>query len=793
LAGSEVAKAYVTLRAELDKLKRDLTQGKTVVAKGVAEMEKVGVVGRGAASGGGFNLFAGGGLKSTLAFLGAGAAVVSLGRQVGTFEDTMVSVRANFRLLGERGEADFLKLRDAAREMGKTTRFTAAQAAAALDELGLGGLSVQQAIGALPNVMEMAAATGMGLSDSATVLVDNMQKFGMAASETSKITDYLISAQTRAQTKAYQIAEAHLAAGSAMSQLGISFRDSTALITTMAKGGERGVQAGTALRVGLSRLINPTAEVNDALRAIGVSMEDFIDPATGNITDVIGLMNALAGSSMGAKEAIQLFGQRGVRMLSLFGVMRKTTTAGGGNFLTETAAGLSADVGMGALVAAKKMETASSSIKEFWSAISELAIQVGDILLPPLTKIVERLTEMVQWVAEVNDKTGGWIGKIASAAAVLGVLALKFRAFSGISKILGGLSIKTKLILIAFDALLPLIIKASKWLSRVFQESGLANIMAAAVERIGEGFRQVALFAGQLRDVIKESLGPVFEWLGKVGKWVLKRIEIAINNLAFVLADPINALKMLWNRVQYFGASILDYFVKLWADIAATAASLGAQIWQIMKNAFDKVLALLEGVKHKFLAIFEGIGAGIEAIFNLENPWEAAREAFEKEWTRGGSGPGLMDGVKEAGEEAAEATRDALGYDSMEGTLDDLQKRYAELHRRQMAAWEKFKRKKEEGGEFAGPEAEVGFEGEPGEGGGEPKESRGVSFLGPLEMWRQIQQDMAKKDEEAIQKQQLNVQQQLLGVAEHELELTRQLAEPGRRAETPTSAFEGSP
>ena len=69
-----------------------------------------------------------------LGFLAAKEAVM--------FEKAMIDVRANARLMGKEGEEAFQKLTRTARELGATTQFTAMQAAASLNRLVLGGLSV---------------------------------------------------------------------------------------------------------------------------------------------------------------------------------------------------------------------------------------------------------------------------------------------------------------------------------------------------------------------------------------------------------------------------------------------------------------------------------------------------------------------------------------------------------------------------------------------------------------------------------------------------------------------------
>ena len=169
----------------------------------------------------------------------------------------MVKARANARLLGEEGEEQFQKMEKAVRAMGATTRFTAGQVAQAMNQLVLGGLTAQQAIGALPSVLNLAASANMEMGRSAKVIVDNMVKWNMTAEDTGKIADFLSSAQSRAQITAEGLAQAHSSLGSIAAAMGAEFRDVTAILTGMGKSGTEMGTAGTALAIALASFLKP--------------------------------------------------------------------------------------------------------------------------------------------------------------------------------------------------------------------------------------------------------------------------------------------------------------------------------------------------------------------------------------------------------------------------------------------------------------------------------------------------------------------------------------------------------
>ena len=203
--GLELAKAYIRVRADASRITSDFRNLQPRVTSAAAKMGRIAG-----------QAFAAAGL------VGIGAAGALAVREAATFEDAMIRVRANARLLGNEGEKSFKKLERSARDMGATTRFSAVQAANALDQLVLGGLDAEKAVGVLPNVLNLAASSGIELASAAKIIVDNMVKFNMTAAETAQIGDFLSSAQSRAQTTAIELAVAHEALGSTAADMGVS-------------------------------------------------------------------------------------------------------------------------------------------------------------------------------------------------------------------------------------------------------------------------------------------------------------------------------------------------------------------------------------------------------------------------------------------------------------------------------------------------------------------------------------------------------------------------------------------
>lgn len=504
---------------------------------------------------------------STAGFIGVGMVIYRAVATAATFEEAMIRVRANARLLGKEGEATFRMLEKATRKLGATTRFTSVQAAEAMNQLVLGGLAAEDAIGALPTVLNLAASAGFDLGTAAKVVVDNMVKFGMKASETGRIADFLSSAQSRAQTTAMDLATAHSALGSSAASLGISFRDTTAILTGLAKAGVRGGEAGTALAIAFQRMIAQPKEASEVLEELGINIRDFAT-GPGGALDAIRLFRALADSMpidpvKRSEQAFALFGARGRRIVGLLGLMQR------GKFVENTAKGLEDDLGRAARVAAARMDTFIGTLLELKSAMSELAIAA----LTPVLKAMEPVIDGIKLLTLVIAKSmetlkkwdaamGGMIGM--TAKAIVAVLALS-AAFKGLIvvikltvRVIQMALVKTVagVVVVALGLALAWIIKLIGGLDQLMLWTravmihwkdiwgAMPSFVAIAMRLVLDVFLNVMNVLPQLAGYSLRKVYDLFIWLAK---GIVKIMWAAVKTIAkFVVMIP----KMIYEAVR---------------------------------------------------------------------------------------------------------------------------------------------------------------------------------------------------------------------------------------------------
>src|SRR5690606_29752779 len=109
--------------------------------------------------------------RVTLPIVGAGVAIL---KTAGDFEAGMNRVRA---LTGATGET-FGALEEQAKLLGRTTQFTASQAADAMGFLAMAGFDANQILGAMPGTLELAASAQLDLGRAADIVSNILTGYG---------------------------------------------------------------------------------------------------------------------------------------------------------------------------------------------------------------------------------------------------------------------------------------------------------------------------------------------------------------------------------------------------------------------------------------------------------------------------------------------------------------------------------------------------------------------------------------------------------------------------------------
>ena len=247
------------------------------------------------------------GLKGTIGLVGSlgGALAIFKGVQVlSGFEAGMNRVRA----ISQATTEQMTQLADQAKELGIQTQFSATQAADAMGFLAMAGFEVNEVYGAMPSVLQLAAAAQIEIASAADIASNILTGYSLDVTELAHANDVLVTATTSANTDLVQLGQAMKFAGPLASGLGIAFEETAATVALFGNAGIQGTMAGTALRAILSNLADPSNQAQAALSRLGVTVKD----ASGQMLPLVDIVKQFENAQADVNDVLEIFDIRAV-------------------------------------------------------------------------------------------------------------------------------------------------------------------------------------------------------------------------------------------------------------------------------------------------------------------------------------------------------------------------------------------------------------------------------------------------------------------------------------------------
>lgn len=169
-------------------------------------------------------------LPVTAAVTGLGTAAV---KTAADFDSEMSKVSA---ISGATGD-DFDQLRAKAREMGAKTKFSASEAASAMEYMAMAGWKTSDMLNGIEGIMNLAAASGEDLATTSDIVTDALTAFGLSAADSGHFADILAAASSNANTNVSMMGETFKYCAPIAGALGFSAEDTAEAIGLMVNSG----------------------------------------------------------------------------------------------------------------------------------------------------------------------------------------------------------------------------------------------------------------------------------------------------------------------------------------------------------------------------------------------------------------------------------------------------------------------------------------------------------------------------------------------------------------------------
>ena len=457
-------------------------------------------------------------------------------------------------------------LKDKAMEMGSKTKFSASEAADAMYYMGLAGWDSKQMIEGLDGVMNLAAASGEDLATTSDIVTDALTAFGLKASDSSHFADLLAKTSSSSNTNVSLLGETFKYVAPLCGAMGYTAEDASIAIGLMANSGIKGSQAGTSLKTALTNMVKPTKQMAMKMKELGIEIVNEDGSMKSLRETMLLLRDKFSGltEEQQAQAASTIFGKEA--MSGMLAIINATDEDF--NKLTNSIDNCS---GSANDMANEMNNNLNGQLTILKSTIETIMIQFGDLLLPLIKKVTEKLQSFANAIANFSDGQKEMILRFITLAACIGPVLLAFGklmtlganlhknlmllkpAFSAISAVIGGISAP----ILAIIALIALLVAAFAHLWKTNEE--FRNKITGILDEIKQRFQQFT-----------------------------QNIVDKINELGFNFKDITEVIKAIW-----------DTFCKFFAPVFTAA-------FQEIADILNAVFGVIEGIFDVFVGIFTG-------------------------------------------------------------------------------------------------------------------------------------------------------------------------------------------
>ena len=582
---------YDALQREIVETEEELRRLQQEAATTSTALSKIDVAGQKMEAVG--NSIAGAGKKMmgvTTVIGGVGVAAV---KTAADFDSAMSQVAA---VSGATGK-DFDALRSKAREMGSKTKFSATEAAEAMNYMAMAGWKTEDMLGGIEGVMNLAAASGEDLATTSDIVTDALTAFGLSAKDSGHFADILAAASSNANTNVSMMGETFKYCATIAGALGFSAEDTAEAIGLMANAGIKSSQAGTALRTIMNNLAGDVKISGKAIGDVTIATTNA-DGSMRDLSDILADCRSAFGNLTESEKAQAAESLVGKNAMSGFLALMN---AGEGDIEKLSSAIDNCD-GSAEKMAMTMQDNLAGQLTILKSQLQELAISFGDILMPAIRSIVSKLQGFVDKLNGMDEGTKRTIVTIALLVASIGPLLIIIGttiskigvAMQGFVKLANGVS-KLKVAIQGGTGVLGKLGAALGGVSApvLAVVAVIAVLVAAFVHlwRTNEGFR----------DAI-------------IGTW--NRIKDTISGFCQGIVDRLNALGFQFT-------DIVDVLKTVWDGFCQILAPIFEGVFNHIANILSTVTGVITGILDVFIGIFTG---------NWSQAWTGVKEIFSSIW-----------------------------------------------------------------------------------------------------------------------------------------------------------------
>ena len=587
---------------------------------------------------------------------GVGKTIMPISTAVGGLGIAAVKTAADFdsamsqvaAVSGATGD-DLQSLRDKAREMGEKTKFSASEAAQAMNYMAMAGWKSKDMISGIDGIMNLAAASGEDLATTSDIVTDALTAFGLSAEDSGHFADILAAASSNANTNVSMMGETFKYCAPIAGALGFSAEDTAEAIGLMANAGIKSSQAGTALRTIMNNLAGEVKISGQAIGDVTIATTNA-DGSMRSLSDILADCRVAFGGLTESEKAQAAESLVGKNAMSGFLALMNAAPAD----IEKLSGAIDNCDGTAEKMAATMQDNLMGQLTILKSQLEELAISFGEMLMPAIRNIVTKIQEFVDKLNGMDEGTREMVLKIGLLVAALGpflvilgtTIAKIGTAMKGFVQLANGFN-KLKVAVQGGTGLFGKLGAAIGGISApvVAVVAVIGTLVAAFLHlwNTNEGFREAIIGTwNTIKETVSTFCQGIVDRLNALGFSFQNITEVlsAVWNgfcslLAPVFEGAFQAIAVVLSTVLNVITGILDVFIGLftgnWSQMWTGIQTIFSGVWEGIKGVLSAAVGIIQGIVDVFLGwfgtswsevwtniktFFEGIWNGIVSFFS---------------------------------------------------------------------------------------------------------------------------------------------------------------------------------
>lgn len=543
------------------------------------------------------------------------------------FSDQMLKVKG---ITGATAE-EFKMLEEKAKELGRSTSFTAGEVAGAMVELGRAGFKPKQIDEAIASVLALSRATDTELPRAAEIAGGVLRGFGLSIDQTARVADVLTATANSSAQGLEDIGESMKVLAPIASEAGESIEDVSTLIGILANNMIKGSLAGNSVARAYKNLSN--SKVQKALKEQGVEAVD----AAGNLRPLADILRELGiktkdlGSAARLNIFEELFGRGQAAALKLakaganFDDLNDKIRNSGG-VAKKTSAIMDSGIG--------------GTMRRLGSAIEGIAIAVGSALAPMLSDWAEKMSKVAAFITKTVKANKPFMVAVVKTIVLVGAIGAGLITMGVALGIAGALLGGIATLFSTLAAVIGTVVSVVATVAGAIL-SPLGLIIAAVIAAVALVVMEWDSISALMIDVWDSVLGAVTSaWKGFVSffKATIAAIQAAfedgVSMIKVVWSKIVRSLKIAWAVLGTFVSKSARAFVDSFVSIMQRAKSMFIVIWNAAAESFRSIFQTISGwfadIWNSLLSGLSGAVSGFAGFFSTtwQNTMSSAGDEF---------------------------------------------------------------------------------------------------------------------------------------------------------------------